>query len=1062
MVTSLRSRDKEQKDMKDQIEMDIRPLPRKKEIFSFADQTLIKKFEEQTVEHGNKISLSCSGRTVTYSKLNQLANHIALNIQSIDQQCNLPVAILLETGIEFVAAMLAVLKCGNICIAINPSAPQAHIADLLADSKATVLVSNSNVLRDFKHSSLVAAVNLDTIESSSLCSNPDLLVQPTDPGFIMYTSGSTGKPKGVVHSHKNILHAVWNCTNGLGIEPDDRIALLVSGGVVAAIRDIFSALLNGASLHIFDVQKLGLADLRLWLIEERISIYYSPCSIFRHFLSLENDEGKIHCVRVVRLGGEPVRRTDVELFKKNFTEPALLINGLGCTETLTYCWCFLSTTCDVPEGNLPVGWETIDYSVSIVDAQGKPVALNDHGEMIVHSEYLADGYWQNSQLTEERFGRSDVDNRKYFRTGDLGVRRPDGCIEVQGRIDDQVKIRGNRIELGEVEQALMKIPVVHQVAVIPTKDEENKRLITFFVPVESVANLTEMLRQSLIELLPLHMIPSQFVAVESIPLTVSGKVDRELLLSRLETTDLSTEITAPRNDVEKKLVEIWRKLLDLKVLGIHDNFFSVGGDSMIAMHVLSRMKNVDVAVSLREFNEYPTIAGLSALTENRRIRVENIDTRSQSVELLPSQIRFFERNSLDPHHWNISELFESTNPLDPLHLRTATQKLLSIHDSLRIILKKGSTKWRIQGLSDSCDKNFESIDVATHSREEQHQIIESILRAKAQSLNLEQGLLFKVVYFECGNNSHYLFLVAHHLASDAISWRVLVGDFFRIYSKLVEGVSLVGLEKSNLGAWSEHLRKLSDSKEYLDYAKALIELPWHKVRAIPKDLVNQGNNSNESAREIIIEINDVDSKAGKSLTALAMEKKLLVVLTRALSRWQKTDTVLFDTLSHGRDIGGDLIDVYSTTGFFAAYSPVFISPVLHNDVELDKHFMSQFWRVPDGVFDVVRTLGTDSKVVAELDRLPKAEILFNYSGKEVATDDLYNGVKSAEGFMLNNHSRQALRAYPIAISAKTSGEVLKVRIVYSENIHSESTIKILSGLLVSEFGALTVDTIASI
>ncbi len=1042
--------------MEGQLKAGVQKLPESKDLHDRSDQTLAGKFEYQLIDHGRKTAVRCQGRTTTFSELNQLANHIAVNIQALDQCRNLGVAVLLESGAELIATMLAILKCGDICISLNPLAPQPHNDYIIEDSKAKIVVSNTDLLSNTMLPSGVAVVNVDLIDFSAACDNLNLSIRHTDPCFILYTSGSTGKPKGVVHTHKNILHTVRNCVAGLGISPDDRITLIVSSGVVAAIRDIFSAILSGASLHIFDVQKLGLADLRQWLIEERITIYYSPCSIFRHLLSLKQQDAKVDCIRVVRLGGEPVTRVDVELFKEYFTGRCVLVNGLGCTETLTSSWGMVSLDCEVPEKNLEVGWETRDYNISIVNSQGESVAGNEPGELVVYSEYIATEYWGKPELTAERFGISHHGgSKRFFKTGDLGARGPNGCIEVLGRADDQVKIRGNRIELAEVERALVAISNIRRCTVIPTKDEKDKRLIAFIVPVKMTGNVTEEVRLELTEILPLHMIPSQFVAVDSLPLTASGKVSREVLLAHAKTLGKQNTSTPPRTDLERKLVEVWVNSLGLNSIGIHDNFFEIGGDSMVAMHLLRDMKTANFHITLKELNRYPTVAGLLSKKDSP-LQAKTVNTKDQTFRLLPSQIRFFERNSPDPHHWNISQLFVSKDTLDVEHLRAATIELLSMHKSLRSSFKLDGNRWSANGYSIPCDEHFETVQVTSSCGENPLQYVESIVKTKEQSLSLEKGILFKVVHFNFGDSLQYLFILAHHLTSDTISWRILVNDFFKIYSNLVRKLpSATGSETSNIDMWSSHLREMARSSEYMNKAKELIDLPWHRVQGIPKDKGGGSVNTNGSAREIRLEITHSPINRRNVSTDLSIEKRLLVVLSRALSRWQETETVLFDTLWHGRDFGDCHIDVFSTVGFFVSYSPVLVSSLgARVDNKSVKRTIEQLQKFPDKSFDIVRTLGADSQLMTQLNELPKAEILFNYSGKEIRDDIPHNGLTPVEGFLAGNHSPDGLRAYPLAISAKVHSGGIKVRLVYSESIHNEPTIRKLSDFLVSEFEAL--------
>ena len=463
--------------------------------------------------------------------------------------------------------------------------------------------------------------NIDRINSSFSDENLGLFISPDIPAYIIYTSGSTGEPKGIIRNHRNLLHNVMRNTKVLHVSQHDRWTLLRSCGTAGAVNDIFSVLLNGGTLYPFDIKDEGLSHLAAWLIREEITIYSSVATVFRHFVSTLTKE-QFPKLRLVYLGGEPVYKSDVELYKKRFAHDCLFVNRLGTSETGTVRYYFVDKKTLITGSVVPIGYPAEDMEIILLDDVGREIGFNQVGEIAVKSRYLSPGYWRRPDLTKAAFlpDPEGVDKRIYL-TGDLGCMLPDGCLEHLGRKDFQVQIRGYRIEAAEIESALLSLDTVKEAIVVAQQESisGDKRLVAYLVPARQPAPTISELRRFLSEKLPDYMIPSVFVKLDALPLTPNGKVDRKALpVPDSSRPELGTPFVAPRSPTEEKLAQIWAEVLSLDQVGIQDNFFDLGGHSLLDTQVISRVINkFRVELPLISLFQSPTVADMTVvITEN--------------------------------------------------------------------------------------------------------------------------------------------------------------------------------------------------------------------------------------------------------------------------------------------------------------------------------------------------------------------------------------------------------------------------------------------------------------
>ena len=605
------------------------------------EQSIPKRFEEQARKYSNRTAVVTRNQTLTYDQLNQGVDRLAGAILHQRGGRQEPIALLLEQSASAISTILGVLKAGKIYVPLDTTYPQARIEYILEDSQAPVIVTNNRnflLARELAKHNGCQLLNIDELDPSSFVEEPDSHISPDSLAWILYTSGSTGQPKGVVQTHRNVLHDIMNYTNAFHICQADRLILLTSYSVVDTVRTMYGALLNGASLYPVDVKKDGLTHLADWLNHHQITIYRSFSTLFRHFIDTLDGDQQFPKLRLLYLCGEPVYRRDLELYKKQFSPDCIFVNGIGSTECLTYRWNLMDKKIQVNDNNVPVGYPLEDIEVLLLDDDGKEVAFNEIGEMSVRSRYLSPGYWRRPELSQVKF-LSDPNggDERIYRTGDLGLILDDGCLVHMGRKDFQVKIRGYRIEVGEIEAALLNIDNIKEAVVILREDRPRDRyLAAYIVPSRQPALSITALRPALAEKLPGYMVPSAFIILDALPLLPNGKLDRQRLpYPDSSRPNLDTPFIVPETSVEQALAKIWAEVLNVNHVGAHDNFFDLGGHSLAATRIVSRViKHFQVDLPLQSLFQSPTVAEMATvIAEHQGKKLDQKELRDILVKL---------------------------------------------------------------------------------------------------------------------------------------------------------------------------------------------------------------------------------------------------------------------------------------------------------------------------------------------------------------------------------------------------------------------------------------------
>ncbi len=602
------------------------------------EQSIPERFEKTVRKYPDRLAIKSGDQSLTYDELNQAANRIAHAILEKRGGSNQPVAILMEHGASVLVSVLGALKSGGIYVPLDPSYPLERLRFMMSDVQADILVTNN---LNLSRSREIAGrdheiINTDEIKSASSTGNIGLKIAPESLAYVLYTSGSTGQPKGVVDTHRNVLHGTLRFTNGLHIGAEERLSFTHSCSSSASVRRIFPALLNGATLFPLNVREQGMEGLFNLIVREEIT--YVSLGRIRDFLRTASREQRLNSLRLVSFGGEIVQKTDVERCRKLFPAHCLIGVWFSSTETGNVTQFMIDGDTRISGDIVPIGYPAEDMQVLLLDDAGNPVTDDQSGQIAVRSRYLSPGYWRRADLTNQRFlPDPDGGEKRIYLTGDLGRMEPDGCFFHLGRIDDQIKIRGYRVELAEVEGALLRVRGIRRAFVkVTQRSSTDKTLVAYIVPEQLPAPTVTVLRSSLARTLPDYMIPSVFVVLEELPLTPTGKVDRKALPNPgTSRPELDIEYVAPKNPVEQELARLWSEVLSLDRVGIRDNFFDLGGHSLAATRVVTRVvKTFRVEVPLQALFAAPTVAEMAAvITAHQEKKLEEQDLNRILAEL---------------------------------------------------------------------------------------------------------------------------------------------------------------------------------------------------------------------------------------------------------------------------------------------------------------------------------------------------------------------------------------------------------------------------------------------
>jgi amino acid adenylation domain-containing protein/non-ribosomal peptide synthase protein (TIGR01720 family) len=961
------------------------------------------------------------------------------------------VGLLLSHGPRVVVGIMGVLKSGSTFVIMDPEFPPDRLGYILSDTDAHVILTddenealaldlrarvNTNIrvknIKDFYAPE--AGGELEKDESTA-----------DDIAYIVYTSGSLGKPKGVMQSHRNVLHYTMNYTNGLHISREDRLSLIPSFSFSAAMMDVFAGLLNGATICLYNIKKEGPWNLGPWLHEHEISVYHSVPTVFRHFTAAIKEGQTFPKLRLIDFGGEPVSSLDIDSFQKHFDEGCILVNGLGATELNVIRQYPVSKETKVERNLVPVGYPVEDTEVLLRDEEGNTLHYNQTGEMVIRSRYLSPGYWGLEEQTAQAFHTGPDGKDRFYRTGDLGRKRPDGCLEHLGRRDLQLKIRGVRIEPMEIEAAMATFPGVKEAVVLALpgdkgSGDDEKRLCGFYVPEDEVSD--HELKKYLAGFLPDYMVPAKFVRVEKMPLTATGKVNRKALPELADgAADAHQEYRAPATEYEKILCEIWQSVLGMEKIGIEDNYFDLGGDSIKALQILSALRKRHLQINIRDLTLFPTI---SRLQERVSLLVEeNKKGTIGEIKLLPMQRYFFELKLTDRHYWHTLIMLYKKDGFEREIVNRVFTKLIEYHDTLRVKFKFPDGRI-VQEVRDSDEKTFD-LSVFTLDQEVD---VAKFIPAEAEriyaAIDLEKGPLIRLILFQTTSGDHLVFC-HHHLISDAFSMRIICEDFADGYLQAVKGEAICFQPKTaSLAEWSDYLHEYGKSDPaqlHFPYWKSIAEV---RNVSLPVDHVIE-KNFNQDNHILRRSLNSEITR--KLIKTNEVENILLTALCCMLRGWIAGDRIIIERVNLGRDGGLNAMNLARSIGWFAYYNPVALDLSHCGDARDQlawvKNMMAQ---IPNkGLEYEVLEYITLRKHESIKPLGIKPELFFNYHGNFKLDETQYPFVISPL-YYGNSAAKMGEREFRFCVNPYIYNEAFNVNFTYNKYEYDAKTVENLSAV----------------
>ncbi|NEZ84183.1 amino acid adenylation domain-containing protein [Clostridium botulinum] len=1007
------------------------------------DKTIQELFEEQVERTPDNIAMVFEDKKLTYRELNEKANSIARVLRDKGAKADSIVGIMVERSIEMIVGIIGILKSGGAYLPIDPYLPKGRILHMIQDSHSNILLTTEEFLEDIKFN--VEIINLSNRNLyKHKNSNLEIINKSNDLAYVIYTSGSTGSPKGVMIEHKSINNLVLEFKKSIYSKYNEklRVALLAPYYFDASVKQIFVALIEGHTLYITneDIRKDGEELLKYYKVNKIDVSDGTPSHI--NMISYYLNEFKDLTIKHLIIGGDILNQTHVKKVFK-ILEDIKISNVYGPTECCVDCSIYtMEQEKNKNMENMSIGRPISNCEIYILDKDYKLAPIGVLGELCISGDGLARGYLNNPELTAEKF----VDNpfepgERMYKTGDLARWLPDGNIEFLGRIDNQVKIRGFRIELEEIENRLLEYEGVKEAVVVAKEDKERSKYLCAYIVSNNKIDRNE-LKNYLLKDLPEYMIPLNFVNIKKIPLTSNGKVDRKILENREDLINIYEECEKPRNSMEEVMIEVFKEVLGVENLGINHSFFDLGGDSIKAIRLISKLKKHGYKLEIKDLFKYNTIKDVSnriTLDENSIINQELVKGK---IDLIPIQKWFFEKDFIDNHHWNQAVMLFNEEGFNESIIKKVFDKITEHHDALRIVFK--NEKEDVLQFNRGLEGELYSLEVFDYrSVENYKKEIENKCNKLQSSINLSNGPLVKLGMFKTKEGDHLLIFI-HHLVIDGVSWRILLEDFSLIYNMELNNKPITLQEKTNsFKEWSTYIKEYANSKDLLQEEEYWENIENTKIKKIPKD--NEIKDSIfKDNRSISIRLSEEDTEnllrnVNKAYNT-EINDILLTALGLTIKQWSKENKVLINLEGHGREEFSSNINVSRTIGWFTNQYPLVLDISKDKDISYEiKNTKETLRRVPNkGMgYGILRYIKN------KWDNNINPEISFNYLGQfdEEIKSNVFkiSNLPIGQSMSLNSEN-----TYCLNINGMISNGVLNMNFGYNSKEYNEETIKEIS------------------
>ncbi|WP_263264167.1 non-ribosomal peptide synthase/polyketide synthase [Pseudomonas sp. RIT-PI-S] len=1009
--------------------------------------TLDALFSRQVQATPDAPALTFAGQTLSYAQLDARANRLARGLLARGVGPGTYVGLALPRSLEMVVGLLAILKAGAAYVPLDPEYPLERLRYLVADSGLRLLLGEAALLDTLGQ--LPAGVAGWSPTSTALASLGDEPLAPRShplaPAYVIYTSGSTGQPKGVVVAHGEIADHCQAVIARFGMRPSDCELHFYSINFDAASERLLTPLLCGARVVLRAQGQWDPQSICALMAAEQVTVLGFTPGYGAQLAQWLGAEGRQLPVRLCITGGEALTAEHLQRIRKGFV-PAQFFNAYGPTETVVMPLAALAPA-ELPTGatTVPIGTLVGARVAYVLDADMALLPEGAAGELYLGGACLAQGYHARPALTAERFVADPFTpgGGRLYRTGDRVRLLADGQVEYLGRVDQQVKVRGFRIELGEIEARLREHSGVDEAVVLAVDGPSGKQLVGYLgsamatEPAPAVDAWLAALKGRLAAQLPDYMVPAQWTLLASLPLNANGKLDRRALPAPVAA---ASEGRAPATALEAELAEVWAAVLNVPSIGVDDNFFERGGDSILSIQMVSRARERGLHFTPRDLFQHQTVQRLALVTRRQAQALAEQGPANGESLATPIQQWFFELPLAQPAHWNQAVLLHGRERLAGERLGAALQALVAHHDALRLrFAADGQAHYAQASNADLLWQCSVDSDAARLALFEQAQ----------RSLDLANGPVLRAVLVEGPGQAQQLLLVIHHLVVDGVSWRILLQDLQQLY----RGAQLPP-RTSAVSAWAARLHGYASSEPLRE------ELGWWQAHlgeptpGLPFDHAD-GTSRECDAAQLSLSLGEACTeqllKQAPATYRTQVNDLLLTALARVLCRWQGSDAVHVQLEGHGREPLFDDLDLTRSVGWFTAAYPLRLAPTASAAAgaaamgEAIQAIKAQLRGVPHkGLgYGVLRYLA-EPGLRAATAALPGAEVSFNYLGQldhTLGEDALFAPMDGPLGAL---HDPLAPLPSALGIDCQVAGGCLGMRWTYSRERFNAATIERLA------------------
>lgn len=1012
------------------------------------DKTVHQLFEAQVRKTPHQLAIVHGKKQLTYTELNQKANQLAHYLQSFGVGRETLVGILAERSIEFIIGVLAIIKAGGAYVPLDPKYPDTRIGYMLKDCNIDLLLSYGRYqerIKSFPEIQNIIYLDKDqALIENQAQSNLKRNNQADHLIYIVYTSGSTGQPKGIEIIHRGVVRLVKN-TNYINLKPAECMAHISNLAFDAAVFEIWGALLNGMKLVIFENDVLfSPQQFKQQLSSHKVDTLCITPALFDRLI--EAKPNFADGLKNIFFGGDRLSLANMVKVLKRKNRPQRIINGYGPAENTTCSTYYHLKDSSSLGSSVPIGVPIANTIVYVCDANGQLLPIGASGELYVGGDGLARGYLNKRELTAQKFIANPFNKKmspKLYKTGDLVRWLPSGNLEFIGRIDNQVKIRGFRIELEEIEDVLAAHPDIAKAVVLFQKAESGRNELIAFIAfnLKNAMSSTEKIVRSYLKAnLPEYMVPTAIHIVQEFPLTENGKIDKQKLLENINQNISKETSFSSRDKVQSLLATIWCKLLKLKTISLEENFFDLGGDSILAMQIASEAYDVGIQLTVKDIFEYQTIDKIAAHVKFlNKAKRKTTQKTAGNVPLTPIQSWFFNQNLNKVEQFSQACLLKMTVDIHEEHLEKCLNKLLQSYDAFCLRYKNKNKNWQQFYIYKNEPLTLKRHDFSSSQPAQLPELIKTVAFQLQNDFNLEKGPLFAASLIRASDDSVYLLLVAHHLIFDGISWRFFLNSLEKLYQHEDLATHGVFFQSSTFQDWAnavvqyakKHMVK-SLEKYWHEICNKKFQLPYGHSKGPNVENSSQVVEKALSVEETKLLVNAVVKKYN-----LKLDEVLLGVLVHVVAEWCSSSDVLIDLERHGREDVFDKVNLTNTIGWFTNLFPLYFTCGKDNSLIDTLNFVHQR-------LDTIQHNGVDYGMLHYFSKPKKqasrysSPISFNYWGQ---FDSVFEeNAFQFEWVQLISHADN-LRSHVINVDAAVNKGQLSIAWTYSKNLHQQATIE---------------------